>query len=190
MMVDKYGVEAMIVPEPGEVEQWRPAPGYEDRYEISSFGNIRRKINKRLRKIRQDHYGYPCVCLRINNKVHFVYIHRLVCEAFWGAPTQDHKICDHRDRCVVNNYYKNLHWTDNSGNVLNTTTRKKKRLTTTTTPIIFYNLEGQEQQRFSSILEAHEKMGISVQQIIHNLHMRREPFKNGYFKLAQDEFDC
>jgi hypothetical protein len=50
-MVDKRGIEAQILPEPGEIEEWRPAPGYEDRYEISSFGNLRRIENKRLRKI-------------------------------------------------------------------------------------------------------------------------------------------
>ena len=118
-MKDKFGVEAVNLPDPEEEEVWLPAPHYEDRYEISSFGNLRHKITKKLRTIVYDNGGYPIVCLKIHNKVHCVYLHRLVCEAFNGSPTAENNICDHKDRCIVNNYYKNLHFTDHRGNRLN-----------------------------------------------------------------------
>jgi hypothetical protein len=102
------------------------------------------------------------VCLKINNKVHFVNIHRLVCEAFNGAPTAEYNICDHIDRCIINNYYKNLRWTNNSGNMANTGARKKRTVTVAKTPVIFYSLDDKELYKFENILEAHQQLGISI----------------------------
>lgn len=186
-MRDKFNVEAQILPEPGEEEIWVPAPNYEDRYEISNFGQLRHKKTQKLRKICYDNGGYPVVCLKIHNVVHFVYIHRLVCEAFNGAPTKENNVCDHIDHCIVNNYYKNLHWTDHRGNRLNRRTPAvKKIMTTKTTPIIFLNLKGEFIQRFDNIIQASEALNISVQQIQQNLRGVRKPFKNGYFRIEAD----
>lgn len=185
-MKDKFNVEAQNLPEPEEEEMWVPAPGYEDRYEISNFGNIRNKKNQRLRAICYDNNGYPVVSLKIKGKVHCVYIHRLVCEAFNGAPTAEKNICDHIDHCIVNNYYKNLRWTDHSGNGLNHKQLNKHRISLTKTPIVFLDLYGRLVQRFDSIKEAHMVLGVSIQQIQHNLRGNRRPFKNGFFKLEED----
>ena len=187
-MKDKYNVEAQILPEPEEEEIWLPAPRFEDRYEVSSFGQLRNKKTRRLRKIGYDNGGYPVVCLKIDGKVNYVYIHRLVCEAFNGAPTPDNNVCDHRDRCIVNNYYKNLHWTDHRGNNLNRgTMKRKKNISIDKTPIAFYDLDGKVQQCFNNILEAHEVLGISIIQIQQNIRGHRKPFKNGYFKVKANE---
>ena len=185
-MKDKFNVEAQNLPEPEEKEMWAPAPGYEDRYEISNFGNIRNKKNQRLRAICYDNNGYPTVSLKLKGKVHCVYIHRLVCEAFNGAPTAEKNICDHIDHCIVNNYYKNLRWTDPSGNGLNRKQQNKHRISLTKTPIVFLDLYGRLVQRFDSIMEAHMVLGVSIQQIQHNLRGNRRPFKNGFFKLEED----
>ena len=186
-MIDRYGVEAQILPEDGEMEQWVPAPGYEDRYEVSSFGNLRNKKTGQLRKICDDNGGYPKVCLKIDGKVHCVYLHRLVCEAFNGAPTLENNVCDHIDRCIINNYYKNLHWTDHSGNRLNSSGKKRKfKFSFKKTPIVFLDLNGKFIQRFDNILQAHNILNISEQQIYQNLIGHRKPFKNGYFKTEAD----
>lgn len=187
-MKDKLGNEAIIVPEENEEEIWVPAPGYEDRYFISNFGNIRHKFATTNRKLNEDNGGYPIVTLKKNvsgnEKVFCVYIHRLVCEAFNGPPTPENNICDHRDRCIINNYYKNLRWTNHRGNGLNHGPISKLRITLDSTPISFYDLDGKKVQDFKNILEAHEALGLSVTQIQHNLRGRRKPFKNGYFKLT------
>ena len=185
-MKDRFNVEAQILPEENEIEQWKPAPGFEDRYEISSFGRLRHRITKRQRVIGYDNGGYPKVTLRKDKKVYCVYIHRLVCEAFNGEPTEEKRICDHIDRCIINNYYKNLRWTDYSGNSLNHKPIKKKTITIKDTPIVFLDLDGRFQQRFTSILEAHEVLNLSVQQIAHNLLGQRKPFKNGYFRTEKE----
>ena len=186
-MKDKHNNEAQNLPEQDEEEKWLPAPGFEDRYEVSSFGNVRRKSSQRLRKINYDCNGYPILCLKINNKVHYVYIHRLVCAAFNGPPTKEHNICDHKDRCKVNNYYKNLRWTDHSGNRLNCKpSTHKKNISVNNTPIVFLDLTGKLQQRFDSILQAHDILGLSIMQIQQNLRGVRRPFKNGYFLTETD----
>ena len=191
-MRDKFGNIAINLPEENEEEEWRPAPQYEDRYEVSSFGNVRNKKTQILRKLQEDNGGYPTLNLRKRQedgsmKIYCVYIHRLVCEAFNGPPTPEHNVCDHRDRCIVNNYYKNLHWTDYVGNCLNQKPRpsvykyKKK-----STPVVFLSPNGQFLYRFDNILQAHEFLGMSVEQIQQNLRGQRRPFKNGYFRTEAD----
>lgn len=178
-------IKPTILPPEDEVEEWRPAPGYEDRYEVSSFGNLRYKKTQRLRKIRCDKSGYPTVNLKIQNKEYFVYLHRLVCEAFNGPPTKEHNICDHIDRCVYNNYYRNLHWVDQSANMLNHRPHRKDRIWVNKTPIVFICNTG-EVIHYNSIMEAHQEKGLSIQQIQKNLCGFRCPFKDGYFLTETD----
>lgn len=174
-------VKPTIIPPLDEVEEWRPAPGYEDRYEVSSFGNIRHIRKQRLRKLCCDKSGYPIVSLKVNGKVHCVYLHRLVCEAFNGPPTQENNICDHIDHCVYNNYYRNLHWVDQSVNMYNKRPERSARIKENKTPIVFLSKNHQFIARYDSILDAHQKTGLSIQQIQHNIRGFRVPFKDGYF---------
>lgn len=194
-MRDKFGNEALILPEENEEEEWRPAPYYEDRYEISNFGHIRNKKTKKQRKLQYDNGGYPVVHLRRkineddeNMTICCVYIHREVCEAFNGPPTPEQNICDHIDRCIENNYYKNLHWTDYIGNRANhKPTPKSYKIKKKSTPIVFLSLDdGHLLQRFDNTLQAHEILGISIQQIQANLRGIRKPFKDGYFRTEAD----
>ena len=185
-MEANLSIQPSILPSPEEEEEWRPAPGFEDRYEVSSFGNVRHKKTQRLRKINYDKSGYPIVCIHKGKKIKYVYIHRLVCEAFNGPPTPDHNICDHRDRCVVNNYYNNLRWTDYSGNLYNRRPTRKIKLSIQTTPIVFLDHNGKSLQRFSSIHEAHQVLGLSEEQIMLNVRGFRAPFSEGYFRVAAD----
>ena len=141
-MEANLNIEPSILPEIGEQEEWRPAPGYEDRYEVSSFGNIRHKKTQMLRKLEQDKSGYPIVILKKHKKLFCVYLHRLVCEAFNGAPTPDNNICDHIDRCVYNNYYRNLHWTTYSGNAYNRRPTRKVKISQNKTPIVYLDPNG------------------------------------------------
>ncbi len=192
-MTDKNNNPAIILPSEDEVEIWLPAPGFEDRYEVSSFGRLRSKKTQLLRKLQQDHNGYPCVTLRRRDhptddrmKIHFVYIHRLVCEAFNGPPTTEANICDHKDRCMVNNYYGNLHWTTPSDNRRNSKKITARKITTDTTPIILFDLDGNYVERFNSIIEAHKKMDVSILQIRQNVYGYRRPFGFGYFRAETE----
>ena len=194
-MKDKFNVEAQILPEENEVEMWLPAPGYEDKYEISSFGRLRNAETQRLRKLCLDKCGYPVVSLRKYDsngvyKVFCVYIHRLVCEAFNGAPTEETPVCDHKDHCIVNNYYKNLHFVSHSENSLNLKSKnKKQKISTTDTPIVLMDLNGNFVRRFDSIKQASKLLGLSLTQIQHNVRGVRKPFKDGYF-ITEERYNA
>lgn len=86
-------------------EIWKPIVGFEDFYEVSNFGNIRRKKSGRLRRI--DYAPiYPTILLSANG-VHKTYrVHRLVAKAFLppieGKTHVNHKDGDHSNNCVDN----------------------------------------------------------------------------------------
>lgn len=66
-------------------EIWKAVVGYEGYYEVSSAGRVYSKIKSRVLKGATDKDGYRCVELRGRTKL----VHRLVCEAFFGAHPKD-----------------------------------------------------------------------------------------------------
>lgn len=113
-----------------DLEAWRPIPGYEGIYEVSSLGRVRscerdirmkngvpRHIQPKLKQptLRSD--GYLDVQLWSNNEVKSWVVHRLVALAFIPNPDNlpmiNHIDCDRTNNCV-----NNLEWTTASGNLL------------------------------------------------------------------------
>ena len=104
------------------MEAWKPVCGWEDYYEVSNLGRVRRRANSPCRykteKIlspkvlkRDKGRGYLQVTLK-NDRVgaQTLYVHRLVCEAFHG-PAQNSKLCCcHNDGDNHNNRSDNLRW--------------------------------------------------------------------------------
>lgn len=112
-------------------EEWRPVPGYEDRYEVSSHGRVRsigfyaknrwggqnwhppRVFANLVIKPR----GYRAVHLsngdgtRTRHKVH-----RLMLRAFVGEPPSGKPDGLHEDDDPANNYLDNLRWGNQSEN--------------------------------------------------------------------------
>lgn len=102
--------QSTVWPEELQIEEWRPVPGYERLYEVSSMGRVRRIAaggnthpGKVLRPI--NHNGYRCV--KVHNRRNR--IHRLVTLAFIGpiAPGQEvnHKNGDKADNRLCNLEY-------------------------------------------------------------------------------------
>lgn len=60
-------------------EQWKIVWNYQN-YEVSNFGRVRRKENKRIRKLDKTEDGYYRVALQKNKPIG---VHRLVFEAFY-----------------------------------------------------------------------------------------------------------
>ena len=105
-------------------EEWRPIPGWEDRYEISSTGRVaslptrtwpRRNI---LKPVPHTRGGYLYVNLVRDNQQHHRKIHALVCEAFNGARPDSATIVRHIDGDILNNSPSNLAWGNTSENLL------------------------------------------------------------------------
>lgn len=80
-----------------QVEHWKPVPGWEKLYEVSSLGRVRslprlitnslgveHRVRGRIRRQSSNGHGYQTVSLCAGGKEYRKYVHRLVLEAFVG----------------------------------------------------------------------------------------------------------
>lgn len=97
-------------------EIWKPIAGFEDRYEISSFGQVRSL---------QDNHGRECIRMKalqpswnkqylqvqlfLKDVNHHRLVHRLVADAFIPNPNSKPHI-NHIDGNKLNNHMSNLEW--------------------------------------------------------------------------------
>lgn len=95
---------------------WKPVVGYEDLYEISSDGDVKRigksggAVVGRTLKAWLNKRGYPCVSLYDgSNRKLPKKVHHLVLEAFVG-PKLPNTECRHLDGNKTNNHVSNLRW--------------------------------------------------------------------------------
>ena len=90
------------------MEEWRVINKF-PKYEVSSTGKIRKTSNNRLIYLKDHTAGYKQVVIQVNGKKHYLYVHRLVAEAFipnpYGCPYINHK-----DEDKSNNNVSNLEW--------------------------------------------------------------------------------
>lgn len=98
---------------------WRPVPHFPD-YQVNDLGDVRRSMPStkarvgRILKPLDNGHGYQQVGLFRGGKVHKVYVHRIVAEAFLGAPG-DAEV-NHRDGCKARNWVANLEWVEHAEN--------------------------------------------------------------------------
>ena len=108
------------------VEEWRPVPDFEDRYEVSSHGRIKRTAPgkgthpNKIRKLRvhTTPSGVPYAYIDLHSKEgakRVFSVHRLVALAFHGTPPPEHEV-RHLDGNPLNNHAHNLTWGTKSEN--------------------------------------------------------------------------
>lgn len=154
----------MLYIENKENEIWRGVIGYEDLYQVSSFGRVRSlpRICRRLEgKVMKeylyegklltpyrDQKGYYSVRLYRNDKTHDMKVHRIVALAFLPNPDNLPQI-NHRDENKANNRVWNLEWCDGkyNRNYGSSAARFKK-------PVAQYDKEGNFIARFPSSTDA------------------------------------
>jgi hypothetical protein len=102
-----------------EPEVWKPIPGYEGLYEVSSWGSVKsvqRFVNGRSnslhpvaeKELKINYCGdYPQICLSKNHKKKTYRIHRVMDFVFLDGLLEDY-VVNHIDGNKFNNYYKNL----------------------------------------------------------------------------------
>lgn len=93
-------------------EEWRPIPGWEDLYDASSLGRVRRitKSPPYIMTLSDDHDGYLQVTLTRNNKWRTYRVAALVCAAFHGPRPSPEMQAAHWDGVRVHNTPDNLRW--------------------------------------------------------------------------------
>lgn len=123
-------------------EIWKPIRSFENRYEVSNFGNVYSiKRNKLLVQTPsyQDYRGYNQVCLfGEDQKKHTKLVHKLVAEAFIPNPNNLPQI-NHINGNKFDNRVDNLEWCtasyntkhaydNNLNNIKNTVAKVNKRM--------------------------------------------------------------
>ena len=119
---------------PELVEQWRPIPGYEGLYSVSSIGRVRsedritthgtsyKAVKGRTLCQNRTTNGYLALRLWRNGQFRVARVHQLVAEAFIDKPGEAFMV-DHIDRNRSNNTISNLRWVTKAQNMRNTQCR-------------------------------------------------------------------
>ena len=100
-----------------EQEEWRPVVGYEDRYQVSNLGRLRRSADGYIMRLSRIN-GSVTATLRKDGKARAWTIARLVAVAFLGAPDDQKAIVGRKDRDRMNNRLDNLFWAANGYTLL------------------------------------------------------------------------
>lgn len=136
------------------MEEWRNIKGYENFYQVSSFGRVRsldrivkskgnslQERKGRILRPNQDRYGYLKVVLQKNSHKKTKMVHRLVANAFIPNPNHYSQV-NHKDENKTNNKAENLEWCTAKYNS-NYGTRTKRTASKRSKPILQMTPEGQ-----------------------------------------------
>lgn len=98
-------------------EIWKPIPGWEGLYEVSSLGSIRslHRGSGRVLRTAATAGGYLHLTLARNGSKVSAYVHRLVAEAFHGPAPEGHEV-RHLNGNQTDNAASNLAWGTSSEN--------------------------------------------------------------------------
>jgi len=113
----------------GEIipEIWKDINGFDGRYQVSNFGDVRNALKGFIMKSHATTKGYRQIMLQKNGKKTSRRVHRLVAQAF--ILDYCHKLqVNHKDLDKTNNRLYNLEMETNTGNQLHShRARKRKR---------------------------------------------------------------
>ena len=96
-------------------ELWKPIVGYEN-YEISNYGNCRKKDSEQNLKPHLNSAGYVRYGLSKNGKTKMFFAHRLVAKAFLKNPENKPQV-NHKDNNKLNNHISNLEYCTQNENI-------------------------------------------------------------------------
>ena len=94
--------------------EWKPVKGWENFYEVSSDGQIRKKDGNTIGQWKNDQ-GYYLA--RLSNPRKAVRVHRVVADSFIEKP-EGKDVVNHLDCNPANNRIENLEWCTQKENIL------------------------------------------------------------------------
>lgn len=163
-------------------EIWKAIKGFENYYEVSTFGNVRNSKNGRLRKPKETRDGYLQVCLYVESKMTTKYIHRLVAETFIHNPENKPQV-NHINEIKLDNRILNLEWTTAKENS-NFGTRTQRMAESRSKPIyVIYRDNTYEE--YHSITIAAKELGLWKGDIWRVLNGQRKTTGGLRFEYAE-----
>lgn len=151
-------------------EIWKDVKEYEELYQVSNLGRVKRVKTGRILKGIKDRGGYLLVGLYKNNIVSKKLIHRLVAQAF--IPNSENKPqVNHMDENKTNNRVSNIEWTTAKENS-NHGTRNERSSKTKSIPIIATNIKTGDSTEFYGTNECARQLGLNHSNITHVLKGR------------------
>ena len=97
------------------MEIWKNIDGFNGKYQVSSWGNIRNAESGKVLKPFENSKGYLKIALYKNGKNYKKRINRLVAMAFIENPDELPQV-NHKDGNKKNNSISNLEWVTNEEN--------------------------------------------------------------------------
>lgn len=144
------------------VEVWKPVKSYENYYEVSNLGNVKRLKKDKHLVPSKDLNGYFQVLLCKNGTRKCMKIHKLVANAFIENPN-NYNVVNHKDEVKTNNFVENLEWCTIKYNVnygTGLTRAAQKRMMP-----IYQMLNKEIIATYKSAVEASEITGINYSKI-------------------------
>ena len=152
------------------MEKWKDISGYEQKYQVSDYGNVRSldylhtNTTKNLKTVMTTR-GYMVVCLHKNGRQRNHYVHRLVAEAFCDNKNGYNEI-NHKDENKQNNHATNLEWCTRKENV-NWGTWKERSAKGHSKPVVQLDAEtGNVIATFDSITKAAHSLNVNKANIV------------------------
>ena len=182
-------------------EVWKDVHGFEEAYQVSNFGRIKRKertdSNNRTHKERimspsMYSNGYMNVELRMNIKKRRTSVHRLVAEAFIDNPLNLPQI-NHKDENKANNHVSNLEWCTAQYNIRYKDGVKRRRATAilNSNAVCKYSMEGEFIEKFECATDAAISVNGSCTEILSCCHHRAHSLSyKGYMWRFLSECNC
>lgn len=122
-------------------EIWTSVKGYEDKYQISNYGNVYSNVSRKLLKQTINQAGYSQVGLSLQGKIKSAPVHRLVAEHFLYNEENSKRVT-HLDGNKLNNKHTNLEWLVPQN-------------------VVAYHLETRKEITYKSIKDCSEALGVS-----------------------------
>lgn len=114
--------------------QWLPVVDFEDLFEISEYGHMRRLVSRRSKKAgtlvggTTDRNGYTRYYINDRDGCRLSYgAHFLVAQAFIGRQPVGYEV-HHKDHNPANNHYSNLEWVTHKQNIQESYATRERRL--------------------------------------------------------------